>query len=86
VIQTLNELGASALGGRDQDVIRHAADSLIFCRDLLHDDAASEALQDVERLCRALVDAGRLKLTGVTRIASDISRCGPSPPPELKAA
>ena len=86
VIQTLNELGASTLGGGEQDVIRHAADSLIFSRDLLQDVAAREALQGVERLCRALVDTGRLKQTSATRIASDISQCGPPPPAELKAA
>ena len=86
VIQTLDELGASTLGSRELDVIRNAADSLIFSHDLLQDDAAREALQDVERLCRALVDTGRLKQTSATRIASDISQCGPPPPAELKAA
>jgi len=85
VIQTLNELGGSTLGSREQDVIRHAADSLIFSRDLLQDDAATEALHDVEHLCRALVDTGRLTQTSATRIASDISQCGP-PPADLKAA
>jgi hypothetical protein len=86
LIQTLNELGVSTLGSREQDVIRHAADSLIFSHDLLQDDAARDALQDVERLCRALVDSGRLQQTSATRIASDISQCGPAPPAELKAA
>jgi hypothetical protein len=86
VIQTLNELGANTLGSRGQEVIRHAADSLIFSRDLLQDYAASEALQDVESLCRALVDTGRLKQTSATRIASDISQCGPPPPAGLTAA
>jgi len=86
VIQTVDALGVCTLGRREQDVIRHAADSLIFSRDLRQDDAAREALQDVERVCRALVDTGRLKPTSATRIASDISRCGPPPPAELKAA
>lgn len=86
VIQTLDELDAGVLGSRELEVIRHAADSLIFSRDLLQDDAASEALQDVERLCRALVDTGRLTQTSATRIAGDISQCGPPPPAEFKAA
>ena len=86
VIQTLDELGASILGSREQDVIRDAADSLIFSRDLLGDDAAREALQDVERLCRALVETGRLAQISAARIASDISQCGPPPPAELEAA
>ena len=86
VIQTVEKLGASTLGSREQDVIRRAADSLIFSRELLQDDVAREALKEIERLCRALVDTGRLKQTIATRIARDISQCGPPPPDELKAA
>ena len=86
VIQTLNELGPSKLVGSEQDRIRDAVDNLIFSRDLQQDATASEALKDVERLCCALEDTGRLKQTGATRLASDISKCGPPPPAELKAA
>jgi hypothetical protein len=86
VIQTVEKLGASTLGSREQDVIRRAADSLIFTSDVVEDDAAGEALQEVEHLCRALVDTGRLKQTIATRIAHDLSQCGPPPPTELKAA
>ena len=86
VIQTVEKLGASTLSSREQDVIRRAADSLIFSRELLQDDVAREALKEIERLCRALVDTGRLKQTIATRIARDISQCGPPPPDELKAA
>jgi hypothetical protein len=63
-----------------------SVDNLIFSRDLQEDATAREALKDVERLCCALVDTGRLKQTGATRLASDISECGPPPPAELKAA
>ena len=86
VIETLNELGPSPLGNREQDLIRHAADNLIFSDDVLEDIAAREALQDVERLCRGLVDTGRLTQTTAMRLASDISQCGPPPPAELRAA
>jgi hypothetical protein len=53
VIQTLNDLGPSKLLDGEQDRIRSAADSLIFSSDLSEDVAAQEALEDVERLCRA---------------------------------
>ena len=59
VIHTLNDLGPSKLVRGEQDRIRHAVDSLIFSRDLLQDAAACEALKDMERLCRVLVDSGR---------------------------
>jgi hypothetical protein len=86
VIQALNELGPSKLVSGEQDRIRHAADSLIFSRDLLEDAAARDALKDIERLCRALVESGRWEQAGATRLARDISQCGPSPPAELEAA
>jgi alpha-D-ribose 1-methylphosphonate 5-triphosphate synthase subunit PhnL len=86
VIQTLDQLGPSKLLGGEQDRIRHAADNLIFSRDLLEDEPACEALKDVERLCRALVESGRWEQAGATRLAADISQCGPPPPVELEAA
>jgi hypothetical protein len=86
VIRTLNELGPSKLVSGEQDRIRHAVDSLIFSRDLTDDAAASEALQDIERLCSVLVESARWEHATATRLANDISQCGPPPPPELKAA
>jgi hypothetical protein len=85
VIHTLNELGPSKLVSGEQDRIRQAADNLIFSPDLLEDTAACEALLDVENLCRTLVDSGRWEQTTATRLADDISQCGP-PRAELKAA
>jgi hypothetical protein len=86
VIHTLNELGPSKLVSGEQDRIRHAADNLIFSRDVQEDDAAREALKDVEQLCTALVESGRWEQVSATRLASDISQCGPPPPAQLKAA
>ena len=86
MIHTLNDLGPSKLVRGEQGRIRHAADSLIFSRDLRQDAAACDALKDIERLCRVLVESGRWEQTGVTRLVRDISQCGPPPPAELKAA
>jgi hypothetical protein len=86
VIKTLNDAGPSDLAGAERDRIRRAVDDLIFSRDLVEDDGAREALQDVGLLCRALVESGRWEPARVTRLADDISQCGPPPPSELKAA
>jgi hypothetical protein len=86
VIHTLSELGPSKLVGSEQERIRHAVDSLIFSRDLVEDAAAREALQDMDRLCSALVDSGRWEQESAMRLANDISQCGPPPPAELEAA
>ncbi len=86
VMHTLAELGPSKLLAGEQDRIRYAADNLIFSRDLAADTAALDALGDVERLCRALVDSGRWEEPSATRLAEDILQCGPTLSSELKAA
>jgi hypothetical protein len=83
VIQTVEKLGASTLGSRTSSAALRTASSSAA---ILQDDVAREALKEIERLCRALVDTGRLKQTIATRIAREISQCGPPPPDELKAA
>ena len=86
VIQTLNELGPSKLQEEEQDRIRDAADSLLFTDDLLQDDAACQALSEIECLCRALVDSGRWERATALRLADDVADCGPAREAELEAA
>lgn len=86
VIQILDELGPSKLLDGEQDRIRHAADNLIFSRDLVEDSAARESLNDVECLCSALVDGGRWEQVTAKRLADTVSQCGPIGAAELKAA
>src|ERR1700730_10803143 len=83
---TLTEWGPSKLRAAEQDLIRHAADSLVFSRNLLEDGTAHEALENIERLCRALVDSGRWEHATAMRLADDVSDCGPALLPWLKAA
>jgi hypothetical protein len=86
VIQTLGEVGPSKLLADEQELIRHAADTLLFSGGLRLDPAARVALEDIERLCRALVDSGRWPQTSAMRLADDVSQCGPALMPELRAA
>ena len=86
VMQTLNELGPSKLLDAEQDRIRSAADSLIFSSEILEDIPAQEALEDIERLCRALIESGRWEQVTARRLADDLFACGPRRPAELKAA
>lgn len=86
VIHTLNELGPSKLLKSEQDRIRHIADNLIFCSDLDDDPVAREALKEAETLCRALVESGRWEQVTASRLAADLSECGPQLQPELRAA
>jgi hypothetical protein len=87
VTQTLADLGPSKLWDGEQERIRTAADSLIFCADLGVDDSARLALLDAEELCRDLVSSGRWEQITANRLANDLLACGPSvAAPELKAA
>jgi hypothetical protein len=86
VLRTLGEVGPSKLLRDEQERLRHAADTLVFSGDLRHDAAARAALEDVERLCRALVDRGRWGERAAMRLADDVSQCGPALLPDLRAA
>lgn len=77
VLDTLEHLGPSKLLPGEQDRIRYAADSLIFCSELETDDAALEALNDTARLCEALVDSGRWEPLTAARLEHDVAQCGP---------
>ncbi|MGH2872612.1 MAG: hypothetical protein ACRDL5_09155 [Solirubrobacteraceae bacterium] len=77
VVRTLRELGPAKLQPSEQDRIRIAADSLIFCSDLFTDEAAREALEDTERLCNTLVECGRWERKTAAELASDVRSCGP---------
>jgi hypothetical protein len=78
VIKTLDDVGPTKLHASEQSEIRHAADTLIFSRDVANDGAAQTALEAVERLCRALVDAGRWQSEAAMRLADDVAHCGPA--------
>src|SRR5258708_37541669 len=86
VMQTLSELGPSKLLDGAQDRMRAAADILISSSDHHEDVAAQEAVDDVERLCHALVESGRGEQVTARRLAGDLFACGPGRQAELKAA
>ena len=86
VIHTLQEVGPSKLLAGEQDRIRYAADNLIFADSLLAEEGVREALADVERLCRGLVESGRWERAAAMRLADYVARCGPSHEAELEAA
>jgi hypothetical protein len=85
VTQTLNDLGPAKLQAGELETIRDAADTLIFSRDLEHEEAR-DALVRVGRLCRALVDSGRWEAVTAKRLADNVAACGPALEAELKAA
>ena len=86
VIETLAELGPAKLQAAEQERIRYAADSLIFCADLFDDDAARDSLEDTELLCEVLVESGRWERVTADRLIEDLRACGPELPVDLTQA
>jgi hypothetical protein len=77
VMRTLSDLGPSKLLADEQERIRSAADTLIFCSGLSDEPAADQATADADELCRDLVASGRWERVTAERLANDLRACGP---------
>ena len=86
VMKTLEDVGPSKLLDGEQQRIRYAADNLIFSTDLTGDVEARGALEDIDALCRTLVESGRWEQASAMRLAEDVFQCGPIEPVVLQAA
>ena len=79
MIRTLETLGTSKLQPAEQDRIREAADTLLFCEDPSREDAR-EALRDIEDLSLTLAESGRLTEDRARELSDDVAACGPLAP------
>lgn len=77
VVKTLEDLGPSKLLPHEQELIREAADTLIFAADLAE---ARSALADVEALAEHLAGTGRWTAERTEQLVSDLVACGPVTP------
>lgn len=74
VIKTLADLGPAKLHADEQDLIREAADTLLFAED----SSATEALDRVDELTVRLVESGRLLDDTADRLLRDLEDSGPT--------
>lgn len=77
VTRLVNDLAGAKLHADEQQVIRDAADALFFCEDLAGDADARQALDSVEQLLNALVEAERFTPETAGRLQADVEACGP---------
>jgi hypothetical protein len=77
VMQTIADLGPSKLHSSEQDRIRDAADTLLFCEDSA---CASTALSDIRELTGVLVESGRWIDETAERLLGDLEGTGPMAP------
>ena len=75
VVRTIDDLGPTKLLGDEQQRIRDAADTLIFCAGI--DEAERSAIADVEGLIGHLVESGRWTAERAFELRDDVLGCGP---------
>lgn len=75
VMKTLSDLGPAKLHDDEQQLIRDAADTLLFT----DDRGADPVLDSVDQLASRLVDSGRLLEETAEKLMSDLEDCGPEP-------
>ena len=70
----LSDLGPAKLHAGEQDLIRDAADTLLFSED----ESAEKALAQVEDLAGTLVESGRLLEETAEQLLRDLEDAGPA--------
>ena len=75
VMKTLSDLGPAKLHADEQELIRDAADTLLFTED----SGAGKVLDRVDELASRLVESGRLLEETAEKLLSDLEDCGPAP-------
>ena len=75
VVRTLDDLGPTKLLADEQQRIRDAADTLIFCAGIEADERS--AIADVEALIGHLVESGRWTAERAAELREDVLGCGP---------
>jgi hypothetical protein len=76
VMETLRSAGEARLQTREEDQLREAADTLLFCDDTGGPDARI-ALDQVRQLTAGLVTSGRWTRAAADRLLEDVAACGP---------
>jgi hypothetical protein len=78
--------GPEALDASEQQIVREAADALLFSADLDSDPGARAALAAVTALADELIAADRILASRAHRLLDDIWACGPAAGADLTLA
>jgi hypothetical protein len=77
VMDTIGDFDGTKLHADEVQVVRDAADALLFCEDLEADHAAMEALDRFHALTDLLLENGRVTSERVGKLTADVEACGP---------
>jgi hypothetical protein len=78
IMRIVAEEGPEALEPDERDLLREAADALLFCEDISLDEEAREALGQVGDLTGTLVGAERWDAARAEQVLTDLEACGPA--------
>jgi hypothetical protein len=76
VIRTLRDPDGSELLPSEEDMIREAADTLLFCEDPPVDEAISDAIATIETVAAHLVESERWTPERASDLVDDVLGCG----------
>jgi len=77
VMDTIRAVGPTKLQHAEQELIRDAADALLFCDDLQAAPAARDALEEATAMLRHLVEIDRWIAESADALLADLQDCGP---------
>ena len=80
VMDTMRAVGPTKLQHHEQELIRNAADAMLFCDDLEAAPAARDALEEVTAMLRNLVEIERWIAESADALLADLQACGPRVP------
>jgi hypothetical protein len=86
VMKTLSDMGPAKLQPSERDLVREAADAMLFAQDLDDDAHAVMALDALQEMVETLVEADRWLFETADRLLKDVEQCGPGVTVELLAA
>ena len=78
LMMTLRDLGPAKLRSSEQALTRVAADSLLFCADIVGDRSARAAFSAFDEMRERLVATGRWTPRRAAQLADDVWACGPA--------
>jgi hypothetical protein len=77
VMKTLSDMGPSKLHPRERDLVREAADAMLFSDGLDQDAHAQMAFDALREMAENLVESERWLFESADRLLRDIEDCGP---------
>ena len=76
VVRTLRDDGVAKLLPAEEDLIREAADALLFSDDPSTDESAGEAVATIETVAAHLVESERWSAERAAQLVDDVLGCG----------